>query len=224
MQPDSAIRIFIVDDHPLVREWLRNLLTLEADLVVIGSAGDGPSAMQAISASPPDIAVVDLTLQRGSGLDLIKDIRGTVPSVKIIVLSMHEETTDIERAFRAGASGYVMKRESTGQIVEAIRQVAAGKLFANPAVLTDLTARLVGRPAAATTSVVDALSDRELEVFRRLGEGRSTRDIADMLGVSLKTVQTYCARIKEKLGVDDAQELARTAFRWHEREHGSNSG
>lgn len=216
----SRLRVFIVDDHPLVREWLGNLLALEPDITVCGSAGDAPTAMQAIVNDPPDIAVVDLTLQRGSGLDLIKDLHATLPAVKVVVLSMHEETTDIERAFRAGASGYVMKRESTGQIVEALRQVAAGRMFANPGVLTELTARLVGRPAAASGDFLDLLSDRELEVFRRLGEGRSTRDIAESLGVSLKTVQTYCARIKEKLGVDDAQELSRTAFRWHERQHG----
>jgi DNA-binding NarL/FixJ family response regulator len=176
--------------------------------------------MAAMVAQPPDIAIVDLTLQRGSGLDLIKDLRASLPAVKVIVLSMHEETTDIERAFRAGASGYVMKRESTGQIVEAIHQVSAGKMFANPTILTELTARLVGRAPIASGTVLDSLSDRELEVFRRLGEGRTTREIADELGVSLKTVQTYCARLKEKLGVEDAQELARAAFRWHEREHG----
>lgn len=212
----TQTRVFIVDDHPLVREWLGNLLRLEPDIQVVGAAGDPASALDAMGPTPPDIAVVDLSLQRGSGLDLIKDLRTRLPAVKVIVLSMHEEMTDLERAFRAGASGYVMKRESTGQIVEAIRQVRAGKIFANPAILGELTARLVGRPGGRGADAIELLSDRELEVFRRLGEGKSTRDIAEALGVSLKTVQTYCARIKEKLGLDDGQELARVAFHWHE--------
>jgi DNA-binding NarL/FixJ family response regulator len=213
---DKSTRIFIVDDHPLVREWLANLLRREIDLCVIGAAADPVTALAAMKIDPPDIAVVDISLQRGSGLDLIKDLRTQLPSVAVVVLSMYEEIMDLERAFRAGASGYVMKRESTGQIVEAIRQVKAGKLFANPAVLEKLTARLVGRAPVTSESPGDQLSDRELEVFRHLGEGRSTREIAEGLGVSLKTVQTYCARIKEKLGLDDAQELARLAFRWRE--------
>jgi DNA-binding NarL/FixJ family response regulator len=216
----SFIRVFIVDDHPLVREWLGNLLRLEADIQVLGAAGDPAAALAAMSPQPPDVAIVDLSLQRGSGLDLIKDLRVHLPSVKVIVLSMHEEITDLERAFRAGASGYVMKRESTGQIVEAIRHVRAGRMFANPAVLAELTSRLVGRPASRGADAIETLSDRELEVFRRLGEGRSTRDIADALGVSLKTVQTYCARIKDKLGLGDGPELVRVAFQWHERQHG----
>lgn len=219
---NKSTRVFIVDDHPLVREWLGNLLRMESDITVIGAASEPATALSEMIAQPPDVAIVDLSLQRGSGLDLLKDLRHHLPSVQTIVLSMHEEMTDLERAFRAGASGYVMKRESTGQIVEAIRQVRAGKMFANPSVLAELTARLVGRPANKGVDAIDSLSDRELEVFRRLGEGRSTRDIADALGVSLKTIQTYCARIKEKLGVDDGQELARVAFHWHENQHRQN--
>jgi len=212
----DPIRIFIVDDHPLVRELLGNLLRLQSDLVVIGEAGDPVVAFDAMAGNPPDIAIVDLSLQRGSGLDLIKNLRTRIPSVGIVVLSMHEEITDLERAFRAGASGYVMKRESTGQIVAAIREVRAGKIFANPSMLAQLTARFIGRGEGETENPLEVLSDREREVFRRLGEGQSTRRIADALGVSLKTVQTYCARIKEKLRLDDGQELARVAFRWHE--------
>jgi DNA-binding NarL/FixJ family response regulator len=214
-------RVFIVDDHPLVREWLGNLLRLEADIVVVGSAADPATALTAMAAQAPDVAIVDLSLQRGSGLDLIKDLRARFPAVQVVVLSMHEEMTDLERAFRAGASGYVMKRESTSQIVEAIRQVRNGKMFANPSVLAELTARLVGRSTARGTDAIDILSDRELEVFRRLGEGRTTREIAEALGVSLKTVQTYCARMKEKLGLGDGQELARVAFHWHEQQNRS---
>ena len=209
-------RIFVVDDHPLVRELLGNLLRLQPDLHVIGQAGDPTAALAAIAGDPPDVAIVDISLERGSGLNLIKELRAQFPRVSIVVLSMHEEITDVERAFRAGASGYVMKSESTGQIVEAIRQVRAGRMFANPAVLAQLTARLMRGPGTTTTAPAELLSDREMEVFRRMGEGQSTRDISAALGVSLKTVQTYCARIKEKLQLDDGQELARVAFRWHE--------
>jgi DNA-binding NarL/FixJ family response regulator len=212
----APTRIFVVDDHPLVRELLGNLLRLQPDLLVIGEAGEPAAALAAIAAEPPDIAIVDISLERGSGLDLIKDLRTQFPSVGIVVLSMHEEITDLERAFRAGASAYVMKRESTGQIVEAIRQVRDGRIFANPAMLAQLTARLMGRSAGDASAPAEVLSDRELEVFRRLGEGHSTRDISEALGVSLKTIQTYCARIKDKLQLDDGQELARVAFRWHE--------
>ena len=212
----KVTRIFVVDDHPLVRELLGNLLRLQPDLRVIGQAGDPAAALAAIAADPPDVAIIDISLERGSGLNLIKELRAQLPRIAIVVLSMHEEITDVERAFRAGASGYVMKSESTGQIVEAIRQARAGRMFANAAVLAQLTARLMRGADTAVTAPAELLSDRELEVFRRLGEGLSTRDISSALGVSLKTVQTYCARIKEKLHLDDGQELARVAFRWHE--------
>ncbi|MEO6244515.1 MAG: response regulator transcription factor [Opitutaceae bacterium] len=219
----NPTRLFMVDDHPFVREWLGNLLRLQTDLCVIGEAGDPVSALAAMIGQPPDVAVVDLTFKRGSGLDLIKDLRSQLPQVKVVVHSMHEELTDVERAFRAGASAYVMKRESTAQIITAIREVRAGRIFASPEILPLLTARLINRPAA-NASPSDVLSDRELEVFRRLGRGHATREIADDLGVSLKTVQTYCARIKEKLGLDDGQELARTAFEWSDQVGGSSPG
>ncbi|MCX6956708.1 MAG: response regulator transcription factor [Verrucomicrobia bacterium] len=209
-------RIFLVDDHPFVREWLGNLIRLQPDLRVVGEAGDPATGLAAMVAEPPDLAIVDLSFKRGSGIDLIKDLRAQLPTVAIVVLSMHEEMTDLERAFRAGASGYVMKRESTGQIVEAIREVRAGRLFANQDVLTEIMARLIGRPERLGATATEALSDRELEVFRRLGRGQTPRAISEDLAVSLKTVQTYCARIKEKLGLDDGAELARAAFRWNE--------
>lgn len=210
------LRIFLVDDHPLVREWLGNLLRLQPDWEVCGESGDNAHALAAMMADPPDIAIVDLSLQRGSGLDLIKDLRLHLPNTKALVLSMHEEIGDVERALRSGARGYVMKRESTHQIVAAIRQVHAGQIYAEPAVLAALAERVIGRPAEQTATP-EALSDRELDVFRRVGEGHSTRRIADELGISLKTVQTYYARIREKLALADSAELVRAAVRWQER-------
>jgi len=210
----TTVRIFLVDDHPLVREWLGQLLRGEAGFAVIGQAEDAPSALVAMQANPPDIAIVDLSLRGGSGIELIKDIRQNLPTVRVVVLSMHEELVQVERALRAGAAGYVMKRESTTRIVEAIRVVRAGSVYANPEVLARLAERMVGRRQA--TGSVDTLSDRELEVFRRMGEGQVTKRIATELGVSMKTVQEYQSRIKEKLGLADATELMRAAVRWTE--------
>ncbi len=224
----ATIRVFIVDDHPLVREWLGNLLRLEKDIEVVGEADEPDAALMAIASAAPDVVVVDLSLKRGSGLDLIKAIQAQshdaqrtdkgVRAIHTLVLSMHEEIGDVERALKAGARGYVMKRESTGQIVNALRQVFAGKLFFAP----ELKARMAERMASFTpqeaSTTPSALSDRELEVFRRMGMGHSTRRIAEDLGVGQKTIQTYCSRIKEKLGLNDGSELLRAAVRAHERE------
>ena len=169
-----------------------------------------------MTANPPDVAVVDLALRTGTGLDLIKNLRAQLPQVQIVVLSMHEELAQVERALRAGATGYVMKRESTTRIVEAIRSVRQGIVYANPEVLSRLAERMIGRRRTAPSGTVDILSDRELEVFRRMGEGHATKRIAADLGVSMKTVQEYQARIKEKLGLADASELMRAAVRWTE--------
>ncbi|MBA3848870.1 MAG: DNA-binding response regulator [Opitutus sp.] len=212
----TKTRIFLVDDHPLVREWLGQLLSGEADFEVVGQADDTNPALEAMRADPPDIAIVDLALRTGTGLDLIKQLRAQLPKVQVVVLSMHEELTQVERALRAGAVGYVMKRESTTRIVEAIRSVRGGNVYANPDVLSRLAERMVGRRSGAPTGSVDTLSDRELEVFRRMGEGHATKRIAADLGVSIKTVQEYQARIKDKLGLADASELLRAAVRWTE--------
>lgn len=214
--PAAVTRVFIVDDHALVREWLGNLLRREPDLDIVGETDDPAAALAAMTAAPPDVAVVDISLKHGSGLELIKHLRAQLPAVVVVVLSMHDGIGDVERAFRAGATGYVMKHESTGQIAEAIRQVRAGRLFANAAVLEQLNASFMGRSTGRDARLTDGLSDREVDVFRRLGQGQSTRQIAEDLGVSLKTVQTYCGRMKEKLGVGDGQALARLAYRWHE--------
>ena len=211
----GRIQVFIVDDHPLVREWLGNLLRFEKDIEVTGEASEPNTAMTMMEARPPEVAVVDLSLQRGSGIDLIKDIEARLPDTRTLVLSMHDEIGDIARCLRAGARGYVMKRESTGQIVAAIRQVHAGGIYADAHVLAQLAERMVGRPGKEV-AVAEILSDRELDVFRRLGEGHATRRIAEDLGVSQKTVQTYCARIKEKLGFSDAAELLQAAVRLRE--------
>ncbi|HVT74676.1 MAG TPA: response regulator transcription factor [Lacunisphaera sp.] len=208
-------KIFIVDDHTLVREWLANLLCQQPDFEVCGQAESAPAALAGIISTAPDVALVDLALKGGSGLDLIKDIRRHNPATQVVVLSMHEEIYFVERAFRAGARGYVTKRESTHLIVTAIRTVLAGQVYANTDTLAQLTERMIGHPARESGSV-ESLSDREMEVFRRLGSGQGTRKIATEMNLSMKTVQAYAARIKEKLGLANVSELVREAVRWVE--------
>jgi DNA-binding NarL/FixJ family response regulator len=217
----TRTRVFLVDDHPLVREWLATQLREQPDIEVSGEAADAVSGLSAMLADPPDLAIVDLSLKTSSGLDLIKDLGNQLPGTAVIVLSMHEEVSFAERALRAGARGYVTKRESTDRIVDAIRAVLAGRIYATPDLLTRLADRLVGRKPTDATSVEEVLSDRELEVFRRLGEFQSTRMIADELHVSIKTVQAYCARIKEKLGLGNGAELIREAVRRADQQHRS---
>ncbi len=210
-------RVFLVDDHPLVREWLTNLINQQSDLAVCGEADTTPRAREAIASLKPQVAIVDITLAGGSGLELIKDLKQTCPEVAVIVLSMHDELLYAERVFRAGARGYVMKRESTRKIVEAIRSVLHGKRYMSARVAAAMAEKLVeGRPASA--SPVTLLSDRELEVFDLLGQGRETRQIAESLHISVKTVQAFCARIKEKLKIGTERELLLEAIRWQENQ------
>jgi DNA-binding NarL/FixJ family response regulator len=210
--------IFLVDDHPLVREWLATLIHQQPDLRVCGEATSAPEALAGIEQLRPSVVVVDITLSEGSGLELVKDIRRISPGSLPLMLSMHDERTYAERALRAGARGYVTKRESSGKIVAAIREVLAGRLF----VSEELRATLAERRLAGTTAPDAArLSDRELEVFRLLGQGRETREIAESLKISIKTVQAYFARIKEKLGLSGHNELLREAILWWDSRGGT---
>lgn len=213
-------RIFLVDDHPLVREWLTNLIHQEPDLRVCGSAAAAPEALEAMLALKPDGAIIDLALERGSGLELIKDVRASCPEVKVLVLSMHEEGVYAERALRAGARGYLTKRETTQKVIAAIRQVLAGKLYMSEEFAAAMTERFIEGKGSGTGPGGMELSDRELQVFEMLGSGLETWKIGETLGISIKTVQTYCLRIKEKLHLEGGGELIREAVRWHDRKHG----
>ena len=212
-------RVFIVDDHPLVREWLTTLIGQQADLTVCGEAATAAEAMQAVAASKPEVAIVDISLKDSSGIELIKDLKKACPGLVVLVLSMHEESHYAERALRAGARGYLMKRETTRKVIPAIRQILEGKLCVSEAIAAAMTAQFVEGKTLATSSPVGQLSDRELEVFEWLGQGRTTRQIAETLRVSVKTVQAHCARIKEKLNLSSATELLREAVRWDESTH-----
>jgi DNA-binding NarL/FixJ family response regulator len=209
-------KVFLVDDHPLVMEWLTTLINQQSDLTVCGESDRAAEAFQEIVARKPDVAIVDISLKDSSGIELIKSLSESCPAVAILVLSMHDETHYAERALRAGARGYVVKRETTKKVVDAIRRVLEGKLYIGERVAEAITGRALGTRQAETRSPVEQLSDRELEVFEMLGHGQGTRQIAESLGVSVKTIQAYCARIKEKMGLESATELLREAFRRNE--------
>ena len=216
-QDGQKRRVFIVDDHPLVREWLTTLIDQQTDLAVCGEAATAAEAMRAVGSSKPDVAVVDISLTDSSGIELIKDLRNACPSLVVLVLSMHEESHYAARALRAGARGYLMKRETTRKVIPAIRQVLEGKICVSETITAAMALRFVEGQTLATLSPVEQFSDRELEVFEWLGQGRSTRQIAETLRISVKTVQAYCARMKEKLNLVTSTELVREAVRWHER-------
>lgn len=207
-------RIFVVDDHPVVRDGLRGLIEQEHDLVVCGESGEAAGALAGIQAAKPDIVLVDLSLQQGSGMELLKDLAVREPSLPVLILSMHDEMIYAERALRAGARGYVMKGSTSQQVITAIRRVLSGKVFISDGVMSSIATKL-GRPKSDRPPI-HRLSDRELQVFEFLGQGLSTSEIAERMHLSVKTVQVYFARLKDKFGVSKAKELLREAFRWNE--------
>jgi DNA-binding NarL/FixJ family response regulator len=209
----QKISILLVDDHPLVREWLTTLIRQQADLHVCGESGSAPAALQLMESHRPDIAIVDISLASGSGLELIKSIKSVHPGVALLVLSMHDEMLYAERALRAGAGGYIMKSEATQKVIQAIRAVLAGQIYVSPGVAALMAQKFIGGKSGNT---IEQLSDRELEVFQLLGRGHSTRQIAEHLHIGFKTVQGYTARIKEKLNLANINELMREAIRWYE--------
>jgi DNA-binding NarL/FixJ family response regulator len=212
-------KVFIVDDHPLVREWLTNLINQQSDLAVCGESESAAEAFGAIGACRPEVAIVDISLKDSSGLELIKNLKETCPEVAVLVLSMHEESHYAERALRAGARGYVMKRETTRKVIEAIRRILEGKIYVSAGLAEAMTAQLVNGRRLAGPSPIELLSEREVEVFDMLGRGLSTRLIAEAMGISVKTVQAFCARMKEKLNLGNGTELLREAIRWNDSKH-----
>ena len=210
-------RVLVVDDHPLVREGLANLINAQPDLVVCGQAEDSAQAMAGIVKARPDVALIDISLKNESGLELVKHLRSQFPDLALIVLSMHDESLYAERALRAGARGYVMKREASKNILASIRRVLEGDIYVSERIVNTIALSVASSREAI--SPVDRLSDRELEIFRLLGQGRTTSQIASDLNLSLKTVQAYCARAKEKFGVTSLVELLRAAIRWEDASH-----
>jgi DNA-binding NarL/FixJ family response regulator len=212
-------RVFLVDDHPLVREGLANLINQQGDLVVCGEAEDSAGAIASFESSKPDIALIDISLKNESGLELIKTLQSQYPDVALVVLSMHDEALYAERALHAGARGYVMKRETTKNVITAIRRVTGGDIYVSDRVVNSMARRMSSSRKTSAADPVERLSDRELEIFRLLGQGRTPSQIAEDLRLSLKTVQAYCARAKEKFGVSSLTELLRAAIRWEDAMH-----
>jgi len=210
----SKRKIVIVDDHPIVRQGLAQLINQEKDLEVCGQAGDAHEALQAIRQLHPDMVIVDIGLKDTSGMELIKDLKIQYPDLPVLTLSMYDESIYGERALRAGARGYVMKQEATAKVVTAIRRVLAGEVYVSDGMAAKMVSKLVGGGTRAAGSFAENLSDRELEVFRMIGEGFGTREMAEKLHLSIKTIETYRAHIKDKLGLQDANELLRTAIQW----------
>ena len=212
-------RVFLVDDHPIVRYGFAQLLATAPDIEVCGQAADARAALDALVATAPHVLIVDVSLGATNGIDLIRDIKERLPNAFVLVVSMHDEHLYAERALRAGASGYIMKHEATDAIVRAIRSVAAGGLFVSEAVTARLLQRAIAGGATAGGSPLEALSDRELHVLELMGRGLGTRTIAEQLHISVKTVESYRARLKEKMNLRSGTELVRFAVRWAEENH-----
>lgn len=202
--PHRRQRVLLVDDHPIVREGFTELINRQPDLAVCGEASTAALAMAAVEKLKPDVVLVDLSLHGGSGLDLIKNLKALHPVLPMLVLSMHDEAVYAERAMRAGALGYVMKREDSATVLQAIRTVLKREVYVSAAIRNQFLTRMTSKNVASNHTGVAHLSDRELEVFKLLGEGRTTRQIATQLHVSVSTVETHRTHLKEKLHLDNA--------------------
>jgi DNA-binding NarL/FixJ family response regulator len=211
---EALRKVVIVDDHPIVRQGLAQLISQESDLQVVGEADGARTAIEVLERVAPDAVIVDLMLKDSSGIDLIKDIKAKSPEARILVVSMHDEAVYAERALRAGAHGYIMKQEATNAVLNALRKVLGGDVYVSEEVVSRMLRRMVGGRAS---DGIERLSDRELEVFQGIGQGLSVSEIADKLKVSPKTVETYRAHIKEKLGLTGATDVLRVAVSWLER-------
>ncbi len=208
------VKILIVDDHPIVRRGLAELIQSEPQFKVCGEAANAAEAIKLIDQQKPDLAVVDIALDGTDGIELIKQIKAWNDTLKVLVSSMHDESLYAERALYAGARGYINKAEATDRIVEAIHQVLAGKVYLSPTMTERLLHRVAGGDEQLEKSPVDRLSDRELEVFRLIGEGFTTRQIAERLHLSTKTIETYRDHIKTKLNLANNTQLIRQAVQW----------
>ena len=206
----------VVDDHPMMREGLAQLVGHEPDLQVSSQAESAAQALDAVNAQPPDLLLLDISLPDRSGLELIKDLRTLHPQLPILVVSMHDESIYAERVLRAGGRGYIMKQEGGQKLMQAIRQVLAGQVYVSEKMSAKILELFSGRRAESAQSTVERLSDREFEVFQLIGQGQGTRQIAQRLRLSVKTVEVHRANIRKKLEVTNGTELVRYAVRWTE--------
>ena len=207
-------RVIVVDDHPIVRQGLAQMIDREPDLTVCGEAEEAHAAMQAITQRRPDIMILDISLNGPDGLELLKSIRASDPDLPVLILSMHDEAIYAERALRARANGYIMKQEATEKVLVAVRRILNGELYLSDRMSNKMLQHYIGGAPSMIQSRISSLSDRELEVFCLIGEGRATREIAEELHLSIKTVETYQAHIKEKLALRSGRELIQHAIQW----------
>jgi len=214
-------RIVVVDDHSIVRRGFIYLIEDEPDMEVCGEAEDAPQAIDVIAAARPDLAIIDIALKTSSGIDLIKQLRGQFPTLSMLVVSMHDEILYAERALHAGARGYIMKQEADEKMVHAIRRVLDGGVYVSEKMTERLLNIVTDSQRSHPVALVETLSDRELEVFRMIGRGAETRQIAEALNVGFKTVATYRERIKKKLNLDSASQLIQCAVEYVVREGGA---
>jgi DNA-binding NarL/FixJ family response regulator len=214
----DAIRVLIVDDHPLLRKGVSQLIDQEKDLAVVAEAEDGNKAITAIETTKPDVALIDITLSGASGIELLKNLKVLFPKLKMLVLSMHDESIYAPRALRAGASGYVMKQEGAEKVLTALRKVLRGEVYVSERLGSRMLHTLVKGRAPLSSSPAEQLSDRELEVFDLIGQGHGTRHIAEKLHLSIKTIESHRAHIKEKLNLQNANELVHHAIQWVQSE------
>ena len=211
---NSAKRLLIVDDHPMMRTGLAQLIGNEPDLKVVAEADNARQALAVVEKNNFDLALLDISLQDKNGLELIKDLRAVRPGLMILVVSMHDEMIYAERVLRAGGRGYIMKQEGGEKFLRAIRQVLAGQIYVSEKMSSRILEIFSGRPTETSSSPVQKLSDREFEVFQLIGQGIGTRDIAEQLHLSVKTVEVHRANIKKKLDLKTAPDLVRQAVRW----------
>jgi len=216
-KPQKAkTKILIVDDHPMMRQGLVQLITNEPDLAVAGEAETAEQAVSIIAQAAPDLVLADISLTGKSGLELIKDIQALRPGLAVLVISMHDESIYAERVLRAGGRGYIMKHEGGKQMMQAVRHVLSGQIYVSPKMSGKILELFSGRRSESGGSPVERLSDREFEVFQLIGQGKGTRQIAEQLHLSVKTVEVHRQHIKEKLRLTDAPSLARYAVQWVE--------
>jgi len=210
----STFKILLVDDHAVFRDGLARIIGQEKDLVICGEASDGVEALDLVPRLKPDLVIVDITLEGMTGIDLIDTLRKRYPDLRILVLSMHKESLYAQRALRSGANGYIMKRESGKKLLTAIRQILSGKTYISEELNNVILDNLSGQGRNSGPASVDRLSDRELEVFRLIGQGYGTRQMADHFHVSMKTIESYRERIRAKLNLESTFELVQHAIHW----------
>lgn len=206
--------VLVVDDHPLMRQGLALLINQQQDMHVCGEAEEAHAALQAIAQQRPDIVILDISLNGPDGLEVLKSIRASDPDLPVLILSMHDEAIYAERALRARANGYIMKQEATEKVLVAVRRILNGDLYLSDRVSNKMLHQYIDGAPSMIQSRIASLSDRELEVFRMIGEGHATREIAEELHLSIKTVETYQAHIKEKLNLRSGRELIQHAIQW----------